>query len=315
MKTKIEIGSLLALALLLLVGPALAEDKAVTVGYIPIGDCLQLYVAKDMGFFEHEGLTVEQKAMKGGAVIAPAVESGEADVGWSNAISIIIAHSKGFDFGFITSGAISIEGGHRVHSLLAGKDSGIAGVAGLKGKTVAVNTLGNINELSMVALLDAHGLKPEDVKLVEVPFPAMETALTKGGVDAVLAVEPFVTLILSHGAADMLVQSVHASYGKKFMIGSWFAKKSWVKGNPETAAAFARAINKASDFVNAHPDMVPEILVNNTKLTAGLVEKITMPAFDSQFDPQDLQQMINLAAQYRFIPEAFPAADVILDVE
>lgn len=292
-------------------GAAAQNLGTVKVGYIPIGDCLQLYVAEGMGFFKDAGITVEKMPMKGGAVIAPAVEAGEVDVGWSNAISVIIAHAKGFDFQFLTSGAISIEGTHRVHSLLVRKDDPIQKVADLAGKKVAINTLGNINELSMVALADMNGVDIKQIKLLEVPFPHMETALKNSSVDAILAVEPFVTLSIAHGTAKYLEESVHKSYGDKFMIASWFAKDAWVQKNSKKAEAFIKAINRASDYIAAHPEKVSEHLVNNTKLTGDLIKKITMPAFSSRFDKSDLQRMIDMTAKYGFIKAAYPAQKII----
>jgi NitT/TauT family transport system substrate-binding protein len=293
-------------------GEAGAKEKnVITLGYIPIGDCAQLYVAQDMGYFKEEGITLEKKAMKGGAVIAPAVESGEVDIGWSNAISIIIAHSKGFDFEFLTSGALETEDGHRTHSLLVSKESPIEKIAGLEGKKVAINTLGNINELSMVAHADLNNIDAEKIRFLEVPFPQMEVALKSGSVDAVLAAEPFVTLSLSHGTARYLEKSVHKVYGDKFMIASWFAKKSWAEKHPEKAKAFVRAINKASSFIPQHPKQVAEILANNTKLTPDLIDQITLPAFSPTFYQEDLQRMIDLAAKYHFIEKPFKAEEII----
>ncbi len=289
----------------------LAQAKTVKLAYIPIGDCLQLYVAEDKGFFAQEGLEVAPMAMKGGAVIAPAVEAGEAQIGWSNAVSIIIAHAKGFDFAFLTSGAISQEGGHRVHSLMIAADSPMTSVKDLAGKTVAINTLGNINELSLRALAEAEGLDVASVKLVEAPFPNMEAALKNGSVDAYIAVEPFVTVAKSHNTAKALVESAHKSFGERFMIGSWFAKKSWVKDNPDTAAAFARAIDKASVFIRDNPEAAREILSANTKLAPELAEKIALPAFDPKLDPADVQPLVDACAKYGLIPAVFPAADVI----
>ena len=292
---------------------AVAEKlKVINVGYIPIGDCLQLYVADGMGFFKREGISVEKKPMQGGAVIAPAVEAGGIQVGWSNAISIIIAHSKGFDFQFLTSGAISEEGTNRVHSLLVAKDSPIQKISDLAGKKVAINTLGNINELSMVALAYKNNLDIKKIRLLEVPFPHMETALKKGSVAAILAVEPFVTLSISHGTARYLVKSVHKTYGEKFMIASWFAKRSWVVKNPQKASAFVKAINKASDFISAHPERTTKFLVNNTKLTTDLIKKITMPSFSSKFDKSDLQRMIDMTARHNFIKKLFKAEESII---
>ncbi|MDY0042804.1 MAG: ABC transporter substrate-binding protein [Desulforhabdus sp.] len=289
-----------------------AENEAtITVGYIPIGDCLQLYVADEMGFFKEEGITVKKQSMKGGAVIAPAVESGEVQIGWSNAISIILAHTKDFDFVFLTSGALEREDGHRVHSLLVGKDSPIQNISDLKGKKVAINTLGNINELSMIVLADTNNVDIKQISLVEVPFPQMEAALKNGSVDAILAVEPFVTLSISHGTARYLEKSVHKSFGDEFMIGSWFAKKSWIEKNPSLTSAFVKAINRASDYIAANPAKMPEVLVKNTKLTVDLAQQIVLPAFSSKFEKSDLQKMIDVSATYEFIKAPFDADEII----
>jgi NitT/TauT family transport system substrate-binding protein len=201
--------------------------------------------------------------------------------------------------------------GHRVHSLLVAKDSPIDKIADLAGKKVAINTLGNINELSMIALADAASLDISKINLVEVPFPQMGAALKNGFVDAVLAVEPFVTLNISHGTARFLDKSVHKVFGDQFMIGGWFAKKSWVEENPQLASAFIKAINSASDFIAANPQQIPSILVNHTKLVADLASEITVPAFSSKFDQADLQRMIDASARYGFIKASFDAGDIM----
>ncbi len=285
--------------------------QTVNVGYIPIGDCLQLYVADEMGFFKEEGIKVEKRAMKGGAVIAPALESGEIQVGWSNAISIIVAHSKGFDLQFLTSGALEKEGTNRVHSLLVAVDSPVQKFTDLEGKKVAVNTLGNINELSMIAHMDRNGMDVKSVRLLEVPFPDMETALKNGSVDAILAVEPHVTLSVSHGTARYLDKSVHGIFGDQIMVGSWFAKKAWIDKNPELAGAFARAVNKASDYISRQPEIVPRILAKHTKLSEDLIPQIVLPAFSSTFEKEDLQRMIDMSAKYKFIKESFKAEEIM----
>lgn len=308
---------IIPLGILLLSNPTWGESpkqSTIQVGYIPIGDCIQLYVAEDMGFFKEEGLKVQKRSMKGGAVIIPAVEAGEVDIGWSNSISIIIAHSKGFNFEFLTSGALSIAKTHRVHSLLVRNDSDIEEIVDLEGKKVAINTLGNINELSLVALADQHGLDIKKVQILEVPFPNMETALKTKSVHGILAVEPFVTLSLAHETAKMLVPEVHENYGQRFMIGSWFAKTQWVENNPELAARFIRAINKASKYLSEHDkEALSTFLVGNTKLTSELIEKITLPAFSPKLETEDLRRMIDITAKYQFIPQSFSVEDIVKD--
>ena len=57
--------------------------KKLRVAYIPVLDCLQLYVAKEKGFFKDEGLELELRAVPSGPVIQTLLEAGEIDVGWS----------------------------------------------------------------------------------------------------------------------------------------------------------------------------------------------------------------------------------------
>ena len=47
-----------------------ANAETIRLGFIPVGDCLQLYVAEEMGYFAEEGITVEKTPLKGGALIA-----------------------------------------------------------------------------------------------------------------------------------------------------------------------------------------------------------------------------------------------------
>ncbi|MEA4855571.1 ABC transporter substrate-binding protein [Solidesulfovibrio sp.] len=307
-----RLAALALLCVLCLAAPARAADPAsVTVGYIPVGDCLQLYVAEAEGSFAAEGLAVKGLAMKGGAVIAPAVEGGEIAIGWSNTVSIILAHARGFDFAFLAPGAEGKIGSNDVHALLVPAGSAVASVKDLAGKTVAINTLGNINEAAMRALAEKAGLAPEAVRLVEVPFPDMATALAKGSVDAALTLEPFVTDAVSRGAARILDPSPHAAFGDPYLIGAWFAKKSWIDSHPREAAAFARAVAKASAFIAAHPEKAREILAARTRLSPELATKIALPRFPEALDPAALQGVIDVCARFGLIAEPFPAAGLL----
>lgn len=286
-------------------------DMTIAVGYIPIVDCLQIYVAEGMGFFEEEGLKITKIAMKGGAAIAPALESGEVAIGWSNSVSIIIAHTKGFDFSFLTPGAVEMEARRPTHSLLVPSNSSIHQIADLYGKKVAINTLGNVNELSILALAEMNGLDGKRISLVELPFPNMEAALANNSVDAALVAEPFVTISLSNGSAKNLVPHAHAALGDRFMVASWFAKRSWIEKNPSKALRFARSIRKASEYISKHPEDVSRFLSESTKLSSDLAGKISLPAFPSSLEVTDLQKLIDMAAKYKFIAAPFDAKEII----
>ncbi len=305
-----RLSACLMLLFLLSAVPALAAGP-LKVGYIPVGDCLQFSVAEAEGYFAAEGLEVAGTPMKGGAVIAPAVEGGELAIGWSNAVSVILAHAKGFDFVFLAAGAEGVAGTHDVHALLVPAGSPVKSVADLAGKTVAINTLGNINEAAMRAQAQKAGLDPEAVRLVEVPFPDMAAALAKGSADAALCLEPFVTDAVGRGVARILDPSPHAPFGSPYLIGGWFAKKSWIAAHPREAEAFARAMTKASAFIAAEPVKAREILAVRTKLAPELAQKIILPRFPGTLDPAALQGVIDVSARFGLLDKPFPAAEII----
>lgn len=285
----------------------------IKVGYIPVGDCLQLFVAEELGYFTEQGLTLEKQAVKGGALIAMAVESEDLDLGWSNLVSLAIARDKGFPFKVLSPGAYEDERGHRVHSLLIKADSPIASVKDLKGKTIAINTLGNVNDLAVTALAVQHGLTSQDFKLIELPFPQMEAALADGSVDCVLTLEPFVTKALSSGTAKTLEPAALKVYGDHFLLAAWFSTEKWVAKHPEQAAAFSAAVRKASEFISANPDQARGILIRHTGLTPELAQKIAMPAFATDIFVGDVQPMLDLTLAFKYIKTALDPQTLFFD--
>src|SRR3989344_3569312 len=129
----------------------------VKVGTMAIVDCLQIFVAEEKGFFKEEGLSVEATPMAGGAVIAPAVESGKLDIGFSNLVSIIIAHEEGSDFKFLTPGVLKVGNKGNTFALVVGKDSTIAKPKDIESKTVAINSLQGILEMDLKAWAEKNG--------------------------------------------------------------------------------------------------------------------------------------------------------------
>lgn len=250
--------------------------------------------------------------MAGGAVIASGIESGSLDIGWSNIVSIIMSHDKGFAYKFLTPGAFrDSTQGIVEHKLLVNKDLGIQNPADLEGKKVAINTLGNINELIFEMWADKNNVT--DVTLVEIPFPQMEVTLENNRVAGAIVIEPFVTLCREHNVTRVLDDSPYDVVSEELMIASWFAKKSWVKENPKKVESFRNAINVATEYIQKNPEEVPKILSKHTKLDQELVNKATLPIFKEEIDEENIQVLINSSYKYGFIDEKFNAEKIILN--
>jgi NitT/TauT family transport system substrate-binding protein len=285
------------------------EISKLTVGALPITDLKQLYVADAKGFFSDEGLEVEIQDFAGGAAIIPAVESGTLDLGWSNSVSILQARARGLDTRFFAGGVYQGPG-HWTSALMVDGDSPIRSPRDLQGRTVALNTLANINELVMRAYLDRAGLEPDASELLEVPFPDQPTALQAGRVAAILPVEPFVTLAKQDGARVVDAQPFTA-LGREPLVAAFFTTDRWLREHPNTAASFRRAVNRATAYWNEHPGERAAIIARYTKVPAAAAEQIVYGEPRTEITEADVQRQIELSRKYGLIPATFDAAEVL----
>ncbi|MDN4610443.1 ABC transporter substrate-binding protein [Arthrobacter burdickii] len=293
-------------------GAASAEAEAgageqIQVGIIPIVDVAPIYLGQEQGFFEDEGLSLELVPAQGGAAIVPAVTSGTMDFGFSNVSSMLLAKSKGLDVKVVASGASSTgEEGKDFGGILVAKDSPITSAADLAGKTVAVNTLNNINDTTVRASVRKAGGDPSTIKFVELAFPDMQAALERGQVDAIQVVEPFLTT--GTGAGDTLLASNYVDAADGLTVGAYFTTAATVSDNPELVEKFTAAMEKSLTYAQDNPDAVREILPTYTKIDAATAEKLVLPDFASEINRASVEELVTLSKDDGLLTE-----DVNLD--
>ena len=154
------------------------------------------------------------------------------------------------------------------------KDSPIKSVADLKGKTLAVYSLGSAGiTLVRIALHDAYhlnvSLKGGDLSFVEMPAPAMPAALATGKVDAATLIHAQAFQAMKSGdfrpiaqtAEDLtnifkvrMVSAVLAGYGEK------------LKAKPEIYREFQRVLHASMEYARSHPDEVFPAVGKETKV-------------------------------------------------
>ncbi|HTV36411.1 MAG TPA: ABC transporter substrate-binding protein, partial [Xanthobacteraceae bacterium] len=226
-----------------MITPARAADK-ISVAVIPIADCAPIYLGKAKGFFAKQNLDVELSTQGGGAAIIPGVLSGQLQFGFSNVPSLLIAQNKGLKFVGVAPGVASTGvRGHDFSAILVPGDSPIKSAKDLVGKTVAVNNLNNIGDVSVRAGVKAAGGDPKNVKFIEVPFPDMPAALADHRIEAGWMVEPFVTIAQSRG--DKVVNWPLVDIAPKVMIAIYFASAQYVNANPDMVKRFKAAIGES----------------------------------------------------------------------
>lgn len=270
-------------------------DKApnrIRIGYIPIADCAQLYVAVEKGYFQEQNLDVELVKLGGGAKILEALAGGSVEIGFSNVVSLILSHEAGLGFKAITGGPrANLE--HRETGLLVMKGSGIDSLKQLEGKKVAVNTKKNIVELLLLAFLRKNNVNTSSIDFVEVPFPQMLPVLETGTVNAVATIEPFLTFGLQSEATTNLGHYFTEALSE-LEISTYNASTDWISSNPAITERFRSAMRNATDFCDTNPEELRTIVSEYTSLTPQQVAQITLPYYGFAVDTRSLDTIISL---------------------
>jgi len=305
MKRRTFVSSLAALAL----APVGARaDVPVSVMTLPIDQGAQAFYAQDLGMFKQAGLDTQVSITNFGTQVAAAVAGGSIEVGQSNVISLAVAHERGLPFALIAAAGL-YSTLKPTSMMVVDKNSPLKTAKDLDGKTVAVNGLKSITQISVQAWADQNGGDSQQIKFVEMPFVEMESALATGRIDLALMADPDATNVLADGKTRAFGKAFDA-IGKEFLIGGWFAKTDWIAANPDTVRKFVTVMRESAQWANKPANYLQSaaILEKYTKVAVGNANRI---AYGERLDPALIQPCIDVAAKYGVLKASFPAAQLI----
>jgi len=268
------------------------EKTHLTVGALPIVDDAPLFLAIKNGYFRQQGLTVTTQIIPQSTLAIPDMLHGTVDIiGSGNYVSFFEGQAqKTFSIRVLSAAATCTQNSFGVLTL---PHSGINDPAGLAGKTIAVNITNNIQTLTANAMLKSDGVKPASVKYVVIPFPDMAAALKAGHVDAISAVEPFITgAEQATGAVPVMSQCTGSL--SRLPLSGYFATAAWVARYPHTAHAFQVAMQKAQAFADTNPAAVQKILPTYTKISAAAAPHIKLGYYPPTLVPAQIQRVADL---------------------
>ncbi|HXA59163.1 MAG TPA: ABC transporter substrate-binding protein [Streptosporangiaceae bacterium] len=268
------------------------EKTTLKVASLPLVDGAALYIAIKEGYFKAEGLTVQVEPVQQSIQALPALIKGDVDViAGANYVTFLMANEKGtLKLRVVAEGATLKS---NMMDVLALPKSNIKTAKDLEGKKVAVNILNNIQSLTLNQILKANNVDPTKVKYVAVPFPQMAAALQSGQVDAIHAVEPFLsdaqkklgTKVVVDGGSDPVAD---------MPISGYVSTADFTAKYPKTAAAFQRAIIKAQQLAATDRKVVEQVLPGYTKIDAQTAAIITLPGFPTSLNATRMQRLADL---------------------
>jgi NitT/TauT family transport system substrate-binding protein len=293
-------------------GGEAAEQTTLRVGVIPIADVAPLYLGIKQGLFEDQQLKIEPQLAEGGAAITPAVLSGDFQIGFSNTVSLLIAASKDLPVTIISQGVLGGKTKDEAWAdLLVLKDGPIKEPKDIEGKTIAVNTLSNICEVTIKASLTDMGVDVDTLKFTEVPFPDMNAALEAKRVDGACVVEPFVSQGLAGKAKG--IDPFYVNTAPDLTVATYFTSKQYAEENPDVVKRFVTAMEQSLDYAQNNPDAVRDILSEYTQIPPEVAANIKLPQWRSDLTLPTIERLSQLSLEYGLIESEPDLNELIAD--
>jgi NitT/TauT family transport system substrate-binding protein len=291
--------------------PGTPEMDMIRVGVIPIVDVAPLFLGVEQGFFAEQSIQLETDFAAGGAEIVPGVESGQWEFGFSNVISMMLAHTAGLGIKVVANGNNSTGvDGEDFGSLMVPVDSPVQSAAELEGATIAINTLSNIADTVVRASVRNDGGDPTTINFVALPFPEMAAALEAGDVDAAFPVEPFQTLIREQGIGRSIASS-WVDAAPDLTVAVYFTSNTLLQDDPDLVQRFVTAMEQSLAYANDNPDAVRAIIPTYTAIDADLASILTLPTWPPAINRTSTERLAELALTDGVLSEP-PDLDALL---
>lgn len=157
-------------------------------------------IAEAEDLFKKAGGSVSIFKFTGGKETRDAMVAGRIDIGVLGATPFVVGAAQSPLVGI----GMAMYAGKTL-SVVAGAKSGIASVADLKGKRVGSQVGSSTDSVFQNKILQASGLTPKDIQVVNIPHQNHIAALAAGSIDAFANVEPFPSVVEAEGLGKVLV--------------------------------------------------------------------------------------------------------------
>lgn len=212
------------------------------------------------GFFAEQGIDAESITFGTPAEGVNALFINQVDIAYGADFPVLNAISKG-DYSIIASAGQATDQAAAAWKLYVNND--IQSAADLKGKKLSF-LRGTFIPYLWDEYLKDNGVAVQDATQVgQGSFDEAYIALKQGDLDASWVIgsaltDKFDALDNVHQLTDMSQTSVRLGMGL-------VASDAFIEANPEAISGFLKALSQASEYAQAHPDEVADLLYKETK--------------------------------------------------
>ena len=260
----------------LFAGTAVQAEQIVISNYGVATNGMPFAIAMEKGFFKEAGVTVSGiLSSDGGGSTIRNLLGGKLAYGEAAPSAVVQAVQGGADLRIISGNV------HTVAEFvwIAMPNSPINSIKDFKGKRIGFTNPASTSEALDHLLLEAAGLKKDDVTLQRTGgFGAGVSVLEVGGVDVVPITEPLWSA--NPGKYKLVVAASDVLPPLSNVVGVTTGEA--LKNRPDFLRGVIRARRKAVEFMYANPKESAAIIAKVYNLDAGVAERVVRGLLDSE---------------------------------
>ncbi|WP_046868113.1 ABC transporter substrate-binding protein [Microvirga massiliensis] len=271
-----------------------ADSVTVFLGTTP--DYANLYVARDKGFFEKEGIKLDVRLFPSGSAATDGFRSGKVEFVASGEIPAMRLCE-------VMNAKIVAPTGYDGFSPVLMVKSEIKSVEDLRGKTLGTR-IGSSGEFFADLLQKKFDLPPGTFKLTNMEPADMVAALDRGDIDGFLWFSPFEerSATISGSKVRLLLRGGEVGYTNEVTL---VARGDLIAENPDLVKRFMKALVQGSDYAQANRDETVNIVAAALKLDKKAAEVTKQMHFPIRFDARTYERY-GQAAEFMLAKKMLP---------
>jgi len=252
--------------------PALAQDKMqLQLNWFHLADHSPIYLAMKKGYYKEENIDLTVLRGSGSADSAKKIDLGQADVGISDAPTVLTAISKGANLKMVA--VVYDKAGNNVFFR---KSANIKTPKDLVGKKIAVPPADS-HRVLWPAFAAINGIDPASVTLVNIKPEGKQAIVAAGEVDGSFDLYTSYAIwdkVLGKGEVGNLLW---ADFGLPIYGHTYFVNNDLLQKNPKLVERFLRATHKGWRDAKANPKASIDAMVEMVPGLDGPTLLATMP--------------------------------------
>lgn len=269
------------LCLVLLAG--WAKGSELRVGLLPILETLPVHVALKEGYFPKD-LEVKLVPVASAAERDQLLAAGEIDLVINDLVSVALFDRKGADLVVVRT-AREATREYPQFFILSAPNSSIGRPQDLRGIPVAISEATIIHYVTE-RLLEAEGLRPEEIAFVAIPrIPDRMSALVSGKVKAATLPDPLSLLAMQQGTNLVLDDSSHPEYS----LSVYSVRAPVLEKDPEAVRKFLEGVERAVLAVNGQKERWRDLMVEKRLVPPPLKGSYRIPDLPPASIPTEAQ--------------------------